>query len=197
VEEVEMGTAAVPLTWADPLPQWPRRILVTGCSGSGKTTVAAALSRVLGTPHHELDALFHGPAWVPRPTFVADVAAVAASDAWVVEWQYEQVRPLLLGRADLLVWLDLSRARVFSQLLRRTVARRAGRIELWNGNREPPLYTIFTDPEHLVRWAWGSYSRVGPRVHAVLAGPDPPVVVRLGSRRDVKNWLARLRSARA
>jgi adenylate kinase family enzyme len=186
-----MGAA---LSWADPLPHQPRRILITGCSGSGKTTVAAALSGVLSIPHHELDALFHGPDWVPRPTFVAEVTAIAASDAWVVEWQYDQVRPLLLSRADLLVWLDLSRARVFSQLLGRTLARRVGRIELWNGNREPPLHTIFTDPDHVVRWAWGSYSRIGPRVREALAGADPPVVVRLRSRREITSWLAGLRS---
>jgi len=178
------------LSAADPLPLRPRRILVTGCSGSGKTTVAAALATRLGVPHHELDALFHGPEWVPRPTFVADVTALAATDCWVVEWQYSHVRPLLLARADLLVWLDLSRARVFSQLLRHSVVRRLRRVELWNGNFEAPLHTIFTDPEHVVRWAWGSYDRVEPRVRAVLAQDEHPVVVRLRSRQEIQRWLA-------
>ena len=187
-----MTLPATPLTAADPLPCRPRRILVTGCSGSGKTTLAAALATRLGVPHHELDALFHGPGWVPRPTFVADVTALAATESWVVEWQYDQVRSLLLTRADLLVWLDLSRTRVFAQLLSRTVVRRLRRVELWNGNREPPLHTIFTDPEHVVRWAWGSYARIGPRVRAVLAQHDPPVVVRLRSRREIQRWLAHL-----
>ena len=182
----------VPLTATDPLPLRPRRILVTGCSGSGKTTLAAVLATRLGLPHHELDALFHGPGWVPRPTFVADVTALAASESWVVEWQYTHVRPLLLARADLLVWLDLSRARVFSQLLRRTVVRRLRRVELWNGNYEPPLHTIFTDPEHVVRWAWSSYARVGPRVQDVLARPDHPVVVRLRNRREIRRWLGQV-----
>ena len=109
------------MTAADPLPCGPRRILVTGCSGSGKTTLATALATRLGLPHHELDALFHGPGWVPRLMFVADVTALAATESWVVEWQYEQVRSLLLTRADLLVWLDLSGTRVFAQLLSRTV----------------------------------------------------------------------------
>ena len=61
------------------------------------------------------------------------------------------------------------------------VVRRTRRVELWNGNHEPPLHTIFTDPEHVVRWAWGSYARIGPRVQDVLAQPDHPAVVRLRS----------------
>lgn len=152
--------------------------------------MAAALATRLGVPHHELDALFHGPGWVPRPTFVAEVTALAATGSWVVEWQYDQVRSLLLARADLLVWLDLSRMRVFTQLLSRTVVRRLRRVELWNGNYEPPLHTIFTDPEHVVRWAWSSYARVEPRVRAVLAQDDHPIVVRLRSRREISRWLA-------
>jgi adenylate kinase family enzyme len=127
-----------------------------------------------------------------RPTFVADVIALAATESWVVEWQYNQVRSLLLARADLLVWLDLSRTRVFAQLLSRTVVRRVRRVELWNGNHEPPLHTIFTDPEHVVRWAWGSYARIGPRVREILAQREHPVVVRLRSRREIRRWLAQV-----
>jgi hypothetical protein len=79
---------------------------------------------------------------------------------------------------------------VFAQLLWRTVVRRLCHVELWNGNREPPLHTIFTDPEHVLRWAWGSYARVGPRVRAVLEHDDHPVVVRLRNRREIRRWLA-------
>jgi hypothetical protein len=93
---------------------------------------------------------------------------------------------MTLARADLLVWLDLSRTRVVTQLLSRTMVRRYRHVELWNGNYEPPLHTIFTDPEHVVRWAWGSYARIGPRVQDVRAQPDHPVVVRLRSRREIR-----------
>lgn len=143
----------LPLRAVDPLPHHPRRVLVAGCSGAGKSTVAAALADRLGIPYHELDALRHGPGWVPRAEFAADVAAFAATECWITEWQGAAVRPLLLARADLVVWLDLPRRRVFGQLLRRTVRRRVRRIELWNGNVEPPLWTVVTDPEHVLRWA--------------------------------------------
>jgi len=173
----------------DPLPRRPARVLVAGTSGAGKTTLAARIGSQLQVPHIEIDALFHGPDWVPRPTFVADVRRFADRPGWVTEWQYESVRPLLAGRSDLLVWLDLPRARVMSQVTRRTLRRRLARERLWNGNVEPPLWTVLTDPEHIVRWAWSTHARTAERV-AALADQRPELpVVRSTSRSDVDAWL--------
>ncbi|WP_148571066.1 AAA family ATPase [Nocardioides caldifontis] len=172
-----------------PLPHRPRRVLVAGVSGSGKTTLAATVGRALGIPHVEIDALFHGPGWVPRPSFVEEVHAFAARPEWVTEWQYDAVRPHLLARADTLVWLDLSRPRVMRQVVRRTVVRRLRRQRLWNGNVEPPLRTVLTDPEHIVRWAWTHHALVEPRVLAALRERPDLVVVRLRDRREVRDWV--------
>jgi adenylate kinase family enzyme len=182
-----------PLGWSDAIPTDTRRILIAGCSGAGKTTLATALAAELGLPYRELDGLYHGPGWVPRPEFATDVAAFAAQDAWICEWQYRAVRDLLLRRAQLLIWLDLPRWLVFAQLVPRTLRRRWCRVELWNGNREPPLWTIFSDQEHILRWAWSTYPRTAERVAAVLDDPDGPIVVRLRDRREVRAWLDRLR----
>ena len=174
----------------DRLPARPQRVLIAGTSGAGKTTLAAEVGRLLDLPHVEVDALFHGPGWTPRPSFEDDVRAVAAGPAWVTEWQYAAARPLLLERADLLVWLDLPRARVLRQVTARTVRRRLRRSELWNGNHERPLWTVLTDPDHIVRWAWSSHARTGPRVEqAARQRPELPVV-RLRSPAEVRRWLA-------
>ncbi|NHC15026.1 P-loop NTPase family protein [Motilibacter deserti] len=174
---------------ADALPPGPRRVLVAGTSGAGKTTLARRVSAALDVPHVEIDALFHGPDWTPRATFEEDVHRFSAGPGWVTEWQYPAVRDHLAGAADLLVWLDLPRSRVMRQVVRRTVRRRLRRERLWNGNVEPPLRTFFTDPEHIVRWAWANHPRTGPRVRALLEQrPDLPVV-RLGSHDETEHWL--------
>ena len=80
---------------------------MAGTSGSGKTTLAATVGEVLGLPHVEIDALFHGPGWTPRASFIADVDAFTRQDRWVTEWQYSAVRDLLADSADLVVWVDL------------------------------------------------------------------------------------------
>ncbi len=131
-----------------------RRILVAGRPGAGKSTLAVRIGAAAGLPYTELDALHHGPNWTARPTFDADVAALATSPAWVTEWQYPQARPVLAAHADVLVWLDLPVRVTMWRLMRRTVHRVRHRTELWAGNAEPPLRTILTEPNHIIRWAW-------------------------------------------
>jgi adenylate kinase family enzyme len=173
---------------ADPLPRRPRRVLVAGPSGVGKTTLAAAIGTALGLPHIEIDALYHGPGWEPRPSFEADVRRFSAEPAWVTEWQYKVVRRLLADRADLLVWLDLPRPVVMYRVSRRTIARRIRRTELWNGNREPPLWTVFTDPDHIVRWSWSSHGRTAARVGELTGRRADLPVVRLRTAAEVARW---------
>lgn len=175
----------------DPLPHTPRRVLVSGTSGSGKTTLAARLAEAWGLTHVEIDALFHGPGWTPRPTFVVDVEAFSAEDDWVTEWQYtSHLGDLLVQRADLLVWLDLPRHVVMRQVVRRTLRRRLRREVLWNGNVEDPLWKVLTDREHIIRWAWDTHAKQPRRIAAARrVRPNLPVV-RLRSRREVDAWLA-------
>lgn len=174
----------------DPLPRRPHRVLVAGVSGAGKTTLARRVASVIGAPHTEIDALFHGPGWVPRPQFLDDVRAFVAQDAWTTEWQYSEARPILAARADLLVWLDLPFATVtLPRLLLRTVGRRVRREELWNGNVEPPLWTVLTDREHVVRWAVHTRGKLRVRVPQLEEQAPHLVVVRLRSPREVTRWV--------
>jgi len=188
---LDVRLSPVPLLGsADRLPRSPRRVLVGGTSGAGKTTLAATIADVLGCPRIELDALHHGPGWIPRPEFAADVVRFIAGSTWVTEFQYDAVRDLLLERADLFVWLDLPRPVVMRSVVRRTLDRRLRREELWNGNQEPPLRTFLTDSDHIVRWAWRMYAPDRVRFAAVAdARPDLPVV-RLTSRTEAARWVA-------
>jgi adenylate kinase family enzyme len=171
----------------------PRRILVAGSAGSGKSTLARELSTRLGLPYTELDSLYHGPGWIPRESFRSDVERIIAADAWVSEWQYTPVRPLLLERAELLVALDYSRARVMTRVVRRTLERRLRRIVLWNGNQEPPLRTIFVDRDHIVRWAWNMFSHNRRRLRDLEERPPAGVTVRrFRSPRETAEWLSAL-----
>ncbi|TFD54051.1 AAA family ATPase [Cryobacterium frigoriphilum] len=179
------------LSCHDALPHRPRRVLVAGVSGAGKTTLARRIAAVTGGRHTEIDALYHGPGWIPRPDFVDDVRAFMADEAWTTEWQYTAARPLLAEQADLLVWLDLPFLRVtLPRVVWRTIRRRIQRSELWNGNIEPPLRTILTNRGHVVRWAISTRNTYRQRVPPLEARYPQLVVVRLRSQRAVEQWLA-------
>jgi adenylate kinase family enzyme len=151
-----------------------RRVSVVGNSGSGKSTVAAALSVRLGVPHHELDAVFHQPGWteLPTPEFRHRVAEIAATERWIIDGNYSRVRDIIWARADTVVWLDLPRPVVMRQVVRRTIRRAVRRTELWNGNREPWRNFATLDPNRsVIAWAWTQHAKY--REHYAAAMVDP------------------------
>jgi adenylate kinase family enzyme len=172
------------------------RVLVGGISGVGKTTFARALAGRSGLPYHEMDALFHGPGWVPRESFITDVAQIASQDQWVFDSHgYTEVKDLVWSRADTLVWLDYSRPVVMSRVLRRSTARALGRAPIFNGNVEH--FKDWADPTHPVQWAWTQFTRRRSELTARTAEEQWSHlhVVRLRSPRAAARWLASAASA--
>ncbi len=144
--------------------------MVGGVSGAGKSTLARQIGERLDLPYTEIDALFHGPGWQPRPSFVADVDAATAGEVWVVDSDgYAPVRDLVWSRADTLVWLDYGRPLVMSRVIRRSFARATYDRHLWNGNTEG--FRDWADPDHPVRWAWAQHGPRRATIRARLADP--------------------------
>ena len=130
-----------------------QRIVVLGTSGSGKTTLARELSRRIGAPHIELDALHWEPNWTPaaKPVFRQRVENAIAQERWALCGNYAPVRDLTLARADTAIWLDYPMATVFTRVFCRTVRRGVTREVLWGNNREPLLVNFF-GRESILLW---------------------------------------------
>ncbi|HVE74952.1 MAG TPA: AAA family ATPase [Mycobacteriales bacterium] len=169
-----------------------QRVLVIGQSGSGKSTVAAELAQRLHVPHVELDALFHGPGWVPNPAFPDEVDAATRGPGWVVDGNYPAVRDLLWTRADTVIWLDLPRTTTLRRTLWRTLRRALTRAELWNGNREQLRAVLRAS--HPIRWAWATHAAHRGEYEQRLADPRSShlVVRRLRTPAEVGAWSAQL-----
>lgn len=173
-----------------------RRISVIGCSGSGKTTVAAKLANILGVRHIELDALHWGPEWVESAPqeFAARVRDATTGDAWVVDGNYQsKLGTLVWEGADLVVWVNPPRWRVMQQVTLRVLRRAAMRVDLWNGNREGwSGLRIWSPRDSVIRWAWDSYTPQVKRYEADMIDPENAHLqfLRLRSRRDVRRFLS-------
>jgi adenylate kinase family enzyme len=173
-----------------------RRVSVVGTSGSGKSTVGAALAARLGTDFLELDSVFHQPGWVPLPReeFRRRVAAVVAGERWVIDGNYtSQVKDLVWARADTVVWLDLPKRTVMRQIIWRSFWRAAARTELWNGNRERWRNFFSLDKEQsVIAWAWQTYAAKRAKLEAAMADPGNSHLefVRLTSPGAVRRFLS-------
>ncbi len=167
-----------------------QRILVGGVTGAGKTTFARDLAGRLDLPFHEMDALFHGPGWVPIPTFVDDVEQIVAGERWVFDsYGYESVRDLVWSRADAVIWLDYSRPVVLARVLRRSARRTWENEQIFNGNVE--RLAEWRKPYHPVQWAMRRYDKAKFEMETRFADPAYASVVKVRIRRPAaaRWWL--------
>lgn len=168
------------------------RILIAGAAGAGKTTLALRIAAATGMPHTEIDALYWRAGWTANESFVEEVEALVAGDSWVTEFQYREVLPILASRADLLVWLRPPRPVVVLRVVRRTIRRRVRRELLWGVNREQPLWHVFTDRDHIIRYAIRGFRVTEDRLRDAVAAHPELRVVQVRSRRAAERLLARL-----
>lgn len=176
------------------MPEHPHRVLIAGVTGSGKTTLAARVAELWGLRHVEIDGLFHGPDWTPRPQFLDDVRAFAAEERWVTEWQYTSkgTNDILPRRAQLVLWLDYPYRIVRARLIRRTISRRLLRTELWNGNTEPPIWSrdAWTGENDIMRWQTSTLHKWQQRMPGLREQFPHLEVIRFRHPRETERWLA-------
>lgn len=179
------------LRFDDQVPVRPRKIAVAGAAGSGKSSLARLLGQWGDLPYVELDSLYHGPNWTVRDTWMDEVEQIVRGDAWVIEWQGEEVRTQVSENADLLVWLDHPRWLTTYRVIKRTLSRRINKTVLWSGNTEGPLREFFTDPDYIVKYSWRMHPLIRQRVITVVKENRFPKlhVVRLRGQRQVTAWL--------
>ena len=86
--------------------------------------------------------------------------------------QHGKVRDLVWARADTVVWLDLPKRTVMRRIIWRSLWRAAGRVELWNGNRERWRNFFALDKEEsVIVWAWQTHAVNRVKLEAAMADP--------------------------
>lgn len=89
-----------------------RRVLVIGCSGGGKTTLARWLSARFDLPFVSMDQEFFWlPGWVSRPRTEqrALIAAKIDEPRWVMDGTNPSSFDLRLPRTDVVIWVRMPR----------------------------------------------------------------------------------------
>ena len=86
-----------------------KKIIVIGCSGSGKTTFAERLRDKIGLPLFYLDAIWHKPdrTHISREDFDARLGEILALDRWIIDGNYSRTLERRIEACDTVIWFDL------------------------------------------------------------------------------------------
>ena len=86
-----------------------KKIIVIGCSGSGKTTFAEKLCRVTGLDLFYLDAIWHKPdrTHISRDEFDERLGEILSQDAWIIDGNYSRTLERRIAACDTVFFFDL------------------------------------------------------------------------------------------
>ena len=155
------------------------RIVVLGCAGSGKTTLARQLGERTGQPVICLDAIWQ-PHWEAKdvPAFRTLVEKAHAGDAWISDGNFSLATfDIRLPRATLVIWLQRSKLscawRAVTRVFKRGESHRIGKL---------------TEVLAFI-WKFDRLNRPLIEATRVSHGPDVPVF-RLTGSRDIAAFLS-------
>jgi adenylate kinase family enzyme len=169
-----------------------RRWLLLGAGGSGKTTLAVELGRILSLPLIHLDRHYWGPGWVAPPDDVweARVRKLVQQDEWIMDGNYSRTLDLRLPRAQAVILLDPPTVVSLSGVIRRGLFQRGrGRIDLPDGCQEHAPSAEFL--RYVVSYKW----RSRPKVLNKVRGASHVRFFHLRSRGEAQRFLRELRRA--
>lgn len=161
-----------------------RRILIVGCCGAGKTTLAGELGRRLGLPVCHLDRIWWRPGWTekPREEFDFELSELLRKESWIVDGNYQRTFAMRLERADFVILLNFSRWVCLWRIVRRFLQYRGrSRPDIGDGCRE--RITL-----EFLRYVWGYQKKKYPEMKALIAGSGVPVRI-VHSPRELRRWL--------
>jgi adenylate kinase family enzyme len=165
-----------------------RRILVLGCSGSGKTTFSLQLSEALGIPVVHLDRLYWKPGWVEpeKTSWRETVAQALEGESWIMDGHFSGTIPMRLDAADTVFLLDFPRVLCLRRVLGR-VLKGWGRTRSDMGPGCPERFDLA-----FLRFIWRFRTERLPGVVSKLKEFRGDVYI-VRSPRELRDALARLR----
>jgi adenylate kinase family enzyme len=164
------------------------RIAIIGCGGSGKSTVARQLARILNAPLTHLDAIYYDEHWKPLPQveFATQQEKLVAGERWIIEGNYAGTLPIRLAASDTVIFLDLPPSTCLWGIVQRRWRYRGGQ------HQQEGVYDRIT--WNFVRYILGYRRTMRPRIRNLVREHGPHVrLISLTSRRQANQLIDRVR----
>ena len=164
------------------------RILIIGCPGAGKTTLALALKEKLGLPLVHLDQLWWKGNWenVTREEFDSRLAMALNMDRWIIDGNYSRTIEMRLQRCDTIIYLDFDRWQCLWGMFQRVICNYGKHRPDMGGNCKERFDWEF------VKWIWNFNDQNRVRNYTWIAQAKHAKAIVLKNRKEVKRFLETL-----
>ena len=165
------------------------RIIIIGCGGAGKSTLARKLGEVLDLPVVHLDKLFWKPGWVETTAeeFDALLAQELAKDQWIMDGNFNRTMPERMKRCDTIIYLDFSRCACLLGVLKRVITT-YGKVRPDMGEGCPERIDL-----EFLKWVWNFNKNKRESYYKLLNEAENVETIVLKNRRAVKLFLKSLK----
>ncbi len=161
------------------------RILIIGCGGAGKSTLARQLGDQLNLPVVHLDKLFWKPGWVESSKEEIDekIRLEMEKPQWIMDGNYNRTLPQRVKYCDTIIYLDFSRVACLVGVLKRIITT-YGTVRPDMGEGCPERFDL-----EFLRWVWNYNKDKRERNYQLLNEAEGVETIVLKNRRMVRRFL--------
>ena len=161
------------------------RILIIGCGGAGKSTLARQLGEKTGLPVVHLDKLFWHPGWVAssKEEIDAKILAELEKPRWIMDGNYNRTLPERVKYCDTIIYLDFSRMACLLGVLKRVITT-YGKVRPDMGEGCPERFDL-----DFLKWVWNFNAKNRESNYKLLNETEHAETIVLKNRRMVKRFL--------
>ena len=161
------------------------RIVIIGCGGAGKSTLARQLGEKLEMPVVHLDKLYWMPGWVQenRDEFDRKLALELEKPRWIMDGNFDRTMPLRLEKCDTIIYLDFSRFACLRGVMKRILTT-YGTVRPDMGDGCPERFDM-----EFLQWVWNYNKNKRQRNYELLDQATHAQKIILKNRRAAKKFL--------
>lgn len=162
------------------------QVMIIGCGGAGKSTLARALGEKTGIPVVHLDQIWWAPGnWqhLEKAEFDRRLLLEMEKPRWIMDGNFNRTVELRLEKSDTVIYLDYPRLVCMKNWVGR-VLKNWGRhrADMTEGCNE------WFDPE-MAKWIWQFNRTKRPGYYALLGRAKDKNIIILKSRRQTRRFL--------
>lgn len=164
------------------------RVLIIGCGGAGKSTLARQLGEKTGLPVVHLDKLFWHPGWVEstKDEIDAKIMEELGKPRWIMDGNYNRTLPMRLQKCDTVIYLDFSRFACLFGVLKRVLTT-YGTVRPDMAEGCPERFDL-----DFIKWVWNFNKTKRERYYRLLNEAEGIEKIVLKNRWMVKRFLQSL-----